>query len=269
MKTILLFFVAMFVAILFDTNTLNATPAISIDSCYKMVLPNNYVFGKGGSRNPDSVLIDSCPASLTYGRLFAKRWYAISFPANFYPFNHQLASGEVKGVSDIDSAHLGFRNRFLELQDTFGLIFFQGLPFPPSDSILMLGPSIRFYFDEYQDGEFIAEHFTNTIDSVRKVAFQMRAATPTGGGTGVNETVGADFIYIYPNPATNSMTVSFGKQVTNGRIKLVNMLGQTALSHESIDGSSFPLNVSILPKGLYFIELSENESVRRSKFIKE
>ncbi|MBI3260475.1 MAG: T9SS type A sorting domain-containing protein [Ignavibacteriae bacterium] len=262
MKTILLFFVAMFVAILFDINTLNATPAISIDSCYKMVLPNNYVFGKGGSHNPDSVLIDSCPASLTYGRLFAKRWFAISFPANFYPFNHQLASGEVKGVTDIDSAHLSFLNRFLGLQDTFGLIFFQGLQFPPSDSILMLGPSIRFYFDEYQDGEFIAEHFTNTIDSVRKVAFQMRAATPTGGGTDVNETVGADFISIYPNPVKEYITIKEEKAgVVRGVIEIVSLDGKKVLESEYKD----TIDISMLQSGTYFLK-TNNYSF---KFIKE
>ncbi|MBI3260476.1 MAG: T9SS type A sorting domain-containing protein [Ignavibacteriae bacterium] len=200
-----LLFLSMFL-LLFCGAFVTSFSAPPPDSCLKMVLSNDFHFDSTGisqgSHNPDSVMIDTCSGSPTFGHLFTKRWFAISFPPNFYPFDHQLDSGEVKGVSDIDSAHLDLLNRFLGLQDTFGLIFFQGLQFPPSDSILMLGPSIRFYFDEYQDGEFIAEHFTTTIDSVRKVAFQMRAATPTiipnDKGMKANNSIG-EIQVLYPD----------------------------------------------------------------------
>ncbi len=85
----------------------------------------------------------------------------------------------------------------------------------------------------------------------------------------VRESVETSSLSVYPNPATNSITLSFGKQITHGRVKLFNVLGQTVLSSEDIDGSSYTINMSDQPKGMYFIELSDNVSIQRAKFVKE
>ncbi|MFN8361108.1 MAG: S8 family serine peptidase [Candidatus Kapaibacterium sp.] len=157
------------------------------DSCLRMYLANDYISrdtttslfgGAHGSVNPDSVMIDTCSGSATYQHLFAKKWFIIQFPKNFYPFNHILDSGEVKEVSDIDSSHLALLNRFLQLQDTLGLIYFQGLDDPPSDSVVMLNPLLKLSFENYQDVDYVVEHFKNTVDSVKNLAYELRALEP-------------------------------------------------------------------------------------------
>jgi hypothetical protein len=140
-----------------------------------MIVKNNYwsdsLGNYGGSSNPDSIKIDTCSGSPTFQHKFAKRMFVVNFPRNFFLFDHVLDTNEVKGVSDIDSSHLSTLNRFLGLQDTFGIIYFKGLPLKESDSLFMLNPSVLMYFQDYQDVNYITEHFTLTIDSVHVVEF--------------------------------------------------------------------------------------------------
>lgn len=79
----------------------------------------------------------------------------------------------------------------------------------------------------------------------------------------------ANFLSIYPNPSSSSITVSFGKQITNGRIKLINLLGQTTFEQADVNGGSFSLDITNQLKGMYFIEMSEGGNVQRVKVVKE
>ncbi|MBK9249109.1 MAG: S8 family serine peptidase [Ignavibacteria bacterium] len=152
------------------------------------------------------MMIDTCSGSATYNHKYAKRMFRIQFPIYFYPFDHVLDSGEVKGVSDIDSAYLGLKNRFLEIQDTFGIIYFQGLNHFYSDSIVLLNPVLQVFFEEYQDIDFIVQHFTSTIDSIVKFVYSNRAGNPcilpNDKGMKANNTIADIYLgspnYFYP-----------------------------------------------------------------------
>ncbi len=74
---------------------------------------------------------------------------------------------------------------------------------------------------------------------------------------------------VSPNPSSNSITVNFGKQITNGRIKLINLLGQTAIEESDVNAHSLTLDINQQPKGMYFLEMSEGGNIERVKIIKE
>ncbi|MFN8361109.1 MAG: T9SS type A sorting domain-containing protein [Candidatus Kapaibacterium sp.] len=259
MKTALLFFVALMLA----TNITYAAPVA--DSCLRMFVPDEHGMDTSlggptwyGSYNPDSVMIDTCSGSATYQHLFAKKWFIIQFPKNFYPFNHILDSGEVKEVSDIDSSHLALLNRFLQLQDTLGLIYFQGLDDPPSDSVVMLNPLLKLSFENYQDVDYVVEHFKNTVDSVKNLAYELRA----GQLTDVKELEKVQRNRIYPNPVKDYLTIQQDQiHDNNSRVEVFDLDGKKVFEseyHEKID-------VSMLQSGNYFLKLK----YQIIKFIKE
>ncbi len=74
---------------------------------------------------------------------------------------------------------------------------------------------------------------------------------------------------VYPNPTSHSLSVNFGKEILNGRIKLINLYGQTMFEQSNINGSSFTIDIADQPNGMYCIELNEGGIVQRVKVVKE
>lgn len=74
---------------------------------------------------------------------------------------------------------------------------------------------------------------------------------------------------LYPNPTTGSLTVAFGKGLTNGRIKLINLYGQTVLEQLNLNCTSLTIDITGLPSGIYFIEMIEGGKMERVKVMKE
>ncbi len=76
-----------------------------------------------------------------------------------------------------------------------------------------------------------------------------------------------DAVYIFPNPAQNTITVS----VTNGAytsFTINNTLGQHLVS-QSINADQSVVNVSMLPAGIYYIALTGDNGTAIRKFVKE
>ena len=72
-------------------------------------------------------------------------------------------------------------------------------------------------------------------------------------------------INVYPNPATNVINVS-----AQGfeQYQLVNMLGQTVISNNLVNGNA-QINVSELSNGVYFVRLINGSEVETVKVIKK
>ncbi|MNX80325.1 Ser-Thr-rich glycosyl-phosphatidyl-inositol-anchored membrane family protein [compost metagenome] len=76
----------------------------------------------------------------------------------------------------------------------------------------------------------------------------------TGGTTAIKELAAEEGISIYPNPATDQVTVSLNKEAGNGTIQLMNMLGQTIWTEGlSRQQASRTVPVGHLSKGVYYI----------------
>ncbi|MDD3998827.1 MAG: T9SS type A sorting domain-containing protein, partial [Candidatus Shapirobacteria bacterium] len=74
------------------------------------------------------------------------------------------------------------------------------------------------------------------------------------------------FIKLYPNPATDKITIE--SNYVNNKIEIYNNLGQNVCSCYSTDLTS-EINVSEYPTGIYFVKVSnQNGKVTSIKFIK-
>jgi hypothetical protein len=73
---------------------------------------------------------------------------------------------------------------------------------------------------------------------------------------------------IYPNPGNSQVTVSFGNDVRNGSIKVINILGQVVLQ-KPLGGNEFVFDVTSFQSGPYLIEIRQEQNVSVLKWIKQ
>ena len=81
----------------------------------------------------------------------------------------------------------------------------------------------------------------------------------------INELSGADLISIFPNPATDRLTIA-NKGNTIDEVRIVDVTGKL---QASLSGSTKNVDVSYLSEGIYFIQLLTGEGVVTKKFVKE
>ncbi len=83
--------------------------------------------------------------------------------------------------------------------------------------------------------------------------------------TGINEIKATEDISIYPNPATNLLTISLpDKNIKSCTINLYDMLGEKMLGELRVENGALRIDVSTLLQGIYFLEVvMDNEKVVR------
>lgn len=88
--------------------------------------------------------------------------------------------------------------------------------------------------------------------------------------TGINETTKEPAsIVLYPNPTKDLLILKHNEtKLTGAEIRIVNALGQVVLDGTS-ETFEQKINVSELPKGVYFIKIQNNGLTATGKFIKE
>ena len=77
-------------------------------------------------------------------------------------------------------------------------------------------------------------------------------------------------IMVYPNPASNKITVSFSNlsDLQNTTISIFNIQGQLLLQ-KSVKQQQTELNISTFAKGIYVVKVNNNKNNMVSKFVKE
>lgn len=97
--------------------------------------------------------------------------------------------------------------------------------------------------------------------------------TTDGGGytTGINEKPSSSkCLKIYPNPASEKITVEASELMgkINGSFSIFGMDGH-AIVRQELKRSKKDINVSALPQGLYFIQLTSGKETASGKFIRK
>lgn len=81
---------------------------------------------------------------------------------------------------------------------------------------------------------------------------------------------GKESLYVYPIPAKNQLNLPAG-DYENAEIKIYDVTGQLVYT-TSLPATPLPLSaidISYLPKGVYFISLSDSGNIRYARFLKE
>ncbi len=103
---------------------------------------------------------------------------------------------------------------------------------------------------------FLQDAATDEIVQAEKIDLATVVSNPTV------ETVNAA---IYPNPANNTLYVNTKE---NSNYQIVNLLGQSIQSGQLTNTLS-KIDISSLPAGVYFINITNGQAVQKVKFVKE
>src|SRR5688572_21531615 len=88
--------------------------------------------------------------------------------------------------------------------------------------------------------------------------------------TGFNAQAEDAFFSVYPNPVnTGAVTVVSAKPIKDASFRLMNMRGQVVMEGQNLQGSTFSIDVSCQPRGIYFMEIDDRTSISRIKLIRE
>ena len=75
---------------------------------------------------------------------------------------------------------------------------------------------------------------------------------------------------ISPNPTTTILNIQLSKSLTNGNIKVFDILGKQILTEELSPNNLTQINVSNLSKGMYLVKVSsEGNNTETRRFIKQ
>jgi len=86
--------------------------------------------------------------------------------------------------------------------------------------------------------------------------------------TGIGESSISGGLLFFPNPATDRITIASLPWTVDGTIMFSNLEGQPFLQQHITDTAS-PLDISLLPPGLYFARLVSKQGVLVGKFMKK
>lgn len=87
--------------------------------------------------------------------------------------------------------------------------------------------------------------------------------------TGIAEVTTKGAVKIYPNPASDNISLSLNTTVTNAKMTLINAVtGQTIASKVNVNGTNIQYDVSTLPVGLYILRIEDGTKLFTGKFNK-
>jgi YVTN family beta-propeller protein len=75
-------------------------------------------------------------------------------------------------------------------------------------------------------------------------------------------------ISVYPNPATNSLTLNSQLSILNSQLLITDVFGRT-VCHQSITNSQTTIDISQLSNGVYFYQVIGGKETVRGKFVKK
>lgn len=93
----------------------------------------------------------------------------------------------------------------------------------------------------------------------------MGAYQPRVSGVSLVERANVD-LTIYPNPATNYLTITQADDITE--VAIYNMLGQRMLSQQNDFGATMKLDIADLPAGTYLMQANTPEGIKAIQFVK-
>jgi PKD repeat protein len=85
---------------------------------------------------------------------------------------------------------------------------------------------------------------------------------------GVKESTNYNSVVVYPNPASDHLTIDFGLNSSYDRLVISNQLGQKVFSKNINEANSvIKLNTAEWPKGVYFVRLESNSKSTAKKVV--
>jgi hypothetical protein len=180
-----------------------------------------------------------------------------------------LASSCKVYINIIDGCHCYFTN--YNFNCTLGESFC--LPVPPLDRTEQQTTTMNFvkpYLDYFLKGNIASwNYFVDSLNASTKITFINNC--PINPSL-IDEVQANTTMDIYPNPATDNVSVSLSSLPSEGSLQLVDITGRVLMS-KTISASANSLEstfaINTLASGIFFIKLnSKNTTLQTQRFIK-
>jgi hypothetical protein len=86
--------------------------------------------------------------------------------------------------------------------------------------------------------------------------------------TGIKNITASANIAIYPNPASDEITIALPALQAQAQLTIMDVTGRIVLSNKSSRADKCILNVQYLSAGAYLVEVRQNSAVYTGKFVK-
>ncbi len=229
--------------------TFNINKSYAIDpDCLQIVWGND---GETAS-NPDSVMVDICTDSPTYGQWYVKKNIKIGF--KIYPFNEiPIQINEFKGWQDIDTNYLALREIFQNVELKYGDFTFHRVESDEEEHLI--SKIIFIEFDNYVCWDSLKKDIKTNNDYLNGVAI----IPPIG--LDVKEADNFTQIVNHGNSLefnTNNLNIPHN-------IKIVSAYGNYFNTEYTIANEGIDIDISHLSTGVYFLLI---DNIKPIKFIK-
>ena len=244
MKTLILIIAMMLLSI----NLYSAPP----DECLKYYFHPDSTF-----TNPDSVMVDSCDGSPTYGVYFAKKFFGLVMQYNIIPRTYLAPADTIieYSINNIESQYTDAINEFSQLQTNYGNFKFrEHVPNMP-DTTLAYKRSLLLIFENYVPITEV-ENVLRNLSSVNTAGFASWFIFISD----VYESESQNQFLIYPNPVSDFLMIRGLDESQVQSISIFNTFGQKLYEGDLKE----QIDVSSLTPGVYFIRIGD----KVEKFVK-
>lgn len=158
-------------------------------------------------------------------------------------------------------------------------------PAPPTPSITISHDTLFCHADSayasyqwYLDSNIIAGKTDTLLIITQNGNYNLKITDKNGciTGVGINTTVGLqDFatnsLYVSPNPAREQLTIhsSFIRKDAWVNVTVINLLGEIVQEEEAQWSTAKTIDVSNLPAGIYFVQVSDSKDRWTGRFVKD
>jgi hypothetical protein len=233
------------------------------DSCLKILcLPQDSTFV-----NPDSVRVDSCFGSPTYGELYATHFFYIKFKYNVLPRPGIYPKDTIIEYTwqDIDTSYSDTREGFQQLEQEFGSFWLrEEIPDFP-DTTQVLPRTLLLRFEDYINIDSV-ENFVKNIQLVSYGYYRRDYGITIRVNDG--DKVSQVDMSIFPQPAINVLHIRVTNALSDfNQIDLISPEGIVLMTkHIGMNNTvNFDLN-SFCP-GIYFLTLKTGSFIVTRKVV--
>ncbi|MGA2296576.1 MAG: T9SS type A sorting domain-containing protein [FCB group bacterium] len=248
-KIILSLFVIIITIILLNTQRAAAQVYSPPDSCLKMIVPNQG--GNGYYENPDSVKVDSCLDSPTFGKIYTKKYFSFYTPNKYIFTIIPLPNDTIVGWEAIDNKYIKTKQEFEEMGKIYGKFYIKRFD-TPIDSVHLKYPIFYLWFDRNNMVDSIVI-VGNRIDNITEVTLESKWGTVS-----VKEIKNNKYDFnINPNPANENIIIDITDKdiLSYSELNLINYLG-IIIKKFNNNNQKIIINIQNLPNGIYFIKIN-------------
>ncbi|MBI5324943.1 MAG: T9SS type A sorting domain-containing protein [Ignavibacteriae bacterium] len=214
--------------------------------------------------NPDSVKIDTCGYSPTFGQ-----WYATKFILQFKKWvnifkPNLFIMDSIYTWEDIDSKYGEMKSKFRDLLFLFGEYYFKRHPLCVDDTSFIEVPTVQIIFDNYIHGETLIKFFPGLpSNSISYIEINQK---PVLNSVIETENPNIDYIItITDNDKLNIKSKVIDAQGMN--VHIYDLIGNLLANHiEKNDNDLIQIDISNLINGIYFVVINNKYIYKLIKY---